>query len=216
VNLLKKEKIEDESEPIKKGKTGNEKTKWDEEDSFRLIEAVTLYGKNWGKVISILQNEQHRFVTLNANEPGDRTKLRTHYNNQKKKFLQKEFKRKKPSKKFDEKQLESFNENENLREKRFIDMKIALENIENGELLSNTNSTTEDEEIRMEESKDEVKNIKETRKKVAENVINEELKFKRVVIESIQANQDLIKHSNQLFENFISQLIGLLKEQNKS
>jgi len=51
---------------------------------------------------------------------------------------------------------------------------------------------------------------------VAENVINEELKFKRVVIESIQANQDLIKHSNQLFENFISQLIGLLKEQNKS
>jgi len=79
--------------------------------------------------------------------------------------LQKEFKRKKPSKKFDEKQLESFNENENLREKRFIDMKIALENIENGELLSNTNSTTEDEEIRMEESKDEVKNIKETRKK---------------------------------------------------
>jgi len=95
-------------------------------------------------------------------------------------------------------------------------MKIALENIENGELLSNTNSTTEDEEIRMEESKDEVKNIKETRKKVAENVINEELKFKRVVIESIQANQDLIKHSNQLFENFISQLIGLLKEQNKS
>jgi len=82
VNLLKKEKLE------------MKKTKWDEEDSFRLIEAVTLYGKNWGKVISILQNEQHRFVTLNANEPGDRKKLRTHYNNQKKNFCKRNLKEK--------------------------------------------------------------------------------------------------------------------------
>jgi len=115
-----------------------------------------LGGKNWGRIITELQNNQHRLMQFDANTQEDRTKLRNHYNNLKKKYANKEFKRKTEKKNTTKEERELFNKKESEREIVFTEMRNMILGIENNELLTSTSNEKENEN-KLEESKEESK-----------------------------------------------------------